>query len=74
MRVKKILLPKWVPWLVLIIVFFTVLLFYSELKSQENPNFTSFLITLVMLVFILFVLFFISYRQIPYLLLAEVKK
>jgi len=74
MRVKKILLPKWVPWFVLIIVFFTVLLFYSELKIQENPNFTSFLIALIMLVFILFVLFFISYRQVPYLLLTEVRK
>jgi phosphatidylserine synthase len=74
MKVKKILLPKWVPWFVLIIIFFTVLLFYSELKTQENPNFTSFLITLIMLVFILFVLFFVSYRQIPYLLLAEVRK
>jgi len=74
MKVKKILLPKWVPWFVLIIVFFSVLLFYSELKTQENPNFTSFLIALIMFVFILFVLFFVSYRQIPYLLLAEVKK
>jgi phosphatidylglycerophosphate synthase len=74
MKVKKILLPKWVPWFVLVITFFTVLLFYSELKDQQNPNFTSFIITVIMFVFILFVLFFVSYRQIPYLLLAEVKK
>jgi phosphatidylglycerophosphate synthase len=74
MKVKKILLPKWVPWFVLVITFFTVLLSYSELKTQQNPNFTSFIITVIMFVFILFVLFFVSYRQIPYLLLAEVKK
>jgi uncharacterized membrane protein len=74
MKVKKILLPKWVPWFVLVITFFTVLLFYSELKAQQNPNFTSFIITVIMFVFILFVLFFVSYRQIPYLLLGEVKK
>jgi phosphatidylglycerophosphate synthase len=74
MKVKKILLPKWVPWFVLVITFFTVLLSYSELKTQQNPNFTSFIITVIMFVFILFVLFFVSYRQIPYLLLTEVKK
>ena len=74
MKVKKILLPKWVPWFVLVIAFFTVLLSYSELKTQQNPNFTSFIITVIMFVFILFVLFFVSYRQIPYLLLTEVKK
>jgi len=74
MKVKKILLPKWVPWFIMAITFFVVLLSYSELKTQENPNFTSFIITLIMFVFILFVLFFVSYRQIPYLLLAEVKK
>jgi phosphatidylglycerophosphate synthase len=74
MKVKKILLPKWIPWFVLVITFFTVLLSYSELKTQQNPNFTSFIITVIMFVFILFVLFFVSYRQIPYLLLAEVKK
>jgi len=74
MKVKKILLPKWVPWFVLVVVFLCILLFYSELKAQETPNFTSFLITLILFVFILFVLFFVSYRQIPYLLLAEVKK
>jgi len=74
MKVKKILLPKWVPWFVLVIVFFTVLLSYSELKTQKSSNFTSLLITLIMLLFILFVLFFVSYRQVPYLLLAEVKK
>jgi len=74
MKVKKILLPKWIPWFVLVIAFFTVLLFYSELRTQQNQNFTSFIITLLMLLFILFVLFFVSYRQIPYLLLTEVKK
>jgi phosphatidylglycerophosphate synthase len=74
MKVKKILLPKWVPWFVLVITFFTVLLSYSELKTQQNPNFTSFIITVIMFVFILFVLFLVSYRQIPYLLLTEVKK
>jgi phosphatidylserine synthase len=74
MKVKKILLPKWVPWFVLVITFFTVLLFYSELRTQQNPNFTGFIITLLILLFILFVLFFVSYRQIPYLLLTEVKK
>jgi uncharacterized membrane protein len=74
MRVKKILLPKWIPWFVLVITFFAVLLFYSELKTQQNPNFTSFIITMIIIVFILFVLFFVSYRQIPYLLLTEVKK
>jgi len=74
MKVKKILLPKWVPWFVLVITFFTALLSYSELKDQQNPNFTSFIITVIMFVFILFVLFFVSYRQIPYLLLTEVKK
>jgi len=74
MKVKKILLPKWVPWFVLVVVFLCILLFYFELKTQETPNFTSFLITLILFVFILFVLFFVSYRQIPYLLLAEVKK
>jgi hypothetical protein len=73
-RVKKILLPKWIPWFVLIVVFLCMLLSYSELRAQPNPNFTSFLITLIMLVFILFVLFFVSYRQIPYLLLTEVRK
>ena len=74
MKVKKILLPKWIPWFVLIVAFLSMLLLYSELKKQETPNFTSFLITLILFVFILFVLFFVSYRQIPYLLLAEVKK
>jgi phosphatidylglycerophosphate synthase len=74
MKVKKILLPKWVPWFVLVITFFTVLLSYSELKTQQNPNFTSFIITVIMFVFILFVLFFVSYRQIPYLLLTEAKR
>ncbi|MDT7858879.1 MAG: hypothetical protein RQ930_02430 [Candidatus Aenigmarchaeota archaeon] len=74
MKVKKILLPKWVPWFVLVIAFFTVLLSYSELKTKQNPNFTSFIITIIMFVFILFVLFLVSYRQIPYLLLTEVKK
>jgi hypothetical protein len=74
MKVKKILLPKWIPWFVLAITFFTVLLSYSELKTQQNPNFTSFIITIILFVFILFILFFVSYRQIPYLLLTEVKK
>jgi len=74
MKIKKILLPKWIPWFVLVITFFVVLLSYSELKAQQNPNFTSFIITLILFVFILFVLFFVSYRQIPYLLLTEVKK
>jgi phosphatidylglycerophosphate synthase len=74
MKVKKILLPKWVPWFVLVITFFTVLLSYSELKTQQNPNFTSFIITVIMFVFILFVLFFVSYRQVPYLLLTEAKR
>jgi uncharacterized membrane protein len=74
MRTKKVLLPKWIPWFVLVITFFVVLLFYSELKTKQNPDFTSFIITIIILVFILFVLFFVSYRQIPYLLLTEVKK
>jgi hypothetical protein len=74
MKIKKILLPKWVPWFFLVVVFFYVLLSYSELKTQANSNFTSFLITLILFAFILSVLFFISYRQIPYLLLTEVKK
>jgi len=74
MRIKKILLPKWVPWFVSIIVFLSMLLFYYELRNQETPNFTSFLIALILLGFILFTLFFVSYRQIPYLILSEVRK
>jgi phosphatidylglycerophosphate synthase len=74
MKIKKILLPKWVPWFVLVIVFLSALLSFLELRARENRNFTSFLITLILLVFILSVLFFVSYKQIPYLLLVEVRK
>jgi len=74
MKIKKILLPKWVPWFVLVIVFLSALLSFLELRAQENRNFTRFLITLILLVFILSVLFFVSYKQIPYLLLVEVRK
>lgn len=74
MKVKKILLPKWVAWFVLIIVFITVLLSYNELRTSGSKDYTSFLLTLILLTFIVIVIFFISYRQIPYLLLMEVRK
>ncbi len=74
MRIKKILLPKWVPWFVLVVSIFSILLVYYGLGEQKNITSKTFLITLIMFAFIIFVLFFISYRQVPYLILLEVRK
>jgi len=73
MKVKNILLPKWVAWFVLIILLIVFIqLYYSFSQSKISPF--ELVSTLLLFAIIVFVLFFVSYRQIPYMLLMEVRK
>jgi len=73
MKVKNILLPKWVAWFVLIILLIVFIqLYYSFSQNKISPF--ELISTLLLFAIIVFVLFFVSYRQIPYMLLMEVRK
>jgi len=73
MKVKNILLPKWVAWFVLIIFLIVfVQLYYSFSQNKISPF--ELISTVLLFAIIVFVLFFVSYRQIPYMLLMEVRK
>ena len=71
MNLKRVYLPKWIPWFVLILALLTIAFGYYELQ-QNQENFDNFIFSILIFVVIVFVLFFVSYRQIPYLL-VEVK-
>jgi len=67
------LLPKWVAWFVLIIFLIVFIqLYYSFSQNKISPF--ELISTLLLFAIMVFVLFFVSYRQIPYMLLMEVKK
>ncbi|MEM0333714.1 MAG: hypothetical protein QXX30_04640 [Candidatus Aenigmatarchaeota archaeon] len=73
MKLKKIILPKWVAWFVLVIFLLVSLQMYYAYSNQKVSPF-DLISTIILFVIVLFVLFFVSYKQIPYLLLMEVKK
>ena len=73
MKLKKIILPKWVAWFVLIIFLLLSVQMYYAYSNQKVSPFDLISILLLFSI-IVFVLFFVSYKQIPYLLLMEVKK
>ncbi|MCS7093693.1 MAG: hypothetical protein RMJ18_00700 [Candidatus Aenigmarchaeota archaeon] len=73
MKVKKILLPKWVAWFVFLIFLIVFIQMYYYYYNQKISPF-EFFSTIALFLVIAVVLFFVSYRQIPYLLLMEVKK
>jgi len=72
-KLKKIILPKWVAWFVLIIFLLLSVQMYYAYSNQKVSPFDLISILLLFSI-IVFVLFFVSYKQIPYLLLMEVKK
>jgi len=71
MKVKKAYLPKWVAWFLLVIFVFTILFMYIQFQ-KKSISFDNFLYIVMLLLIILIVIFFVSYRQIPYLIM-EVK-
>ncbi len=70
-KLRKLFLPKWVPWFIFLLSLLVIIFEYYEL-SIEKRDFTDFLFSILILTMITVAVFFVTYRHIPYLLL-EVK-
>ena len=67
---KKVFLPKWVAWfVVLIFVIVISLTYYQTFVLNQKPKFDFYVSTLV-LAFIAAVILYVSYKQVPYLLIG----
>jgi len=66
--VKKVFLPKWIPWFILLIAVMSITFSFFQIDEKGVENFVYILLLLGTVVFVMFL---ITYRQIPYLLIEE---
>ena len=69
MKLKKVYMPKWVAWFMLII--FIPILIFTEYEAffGEQPNLSMGIMMLFLFGGIIVMIFLVAYRKLPYLLI-----
>ena len=70
----KAFIPKWVAWFTLVIAILVIMFGYYETFCTHTQNVSSFIFSTVIMVFVAGVIFYVSYYNIPYLVLQGVSK
>ena len=72
MKMRKVFLPTWVAWFLLVIFIIVLAFVYYQTFYLHEETISSFIFSIILMAFILLVVFYVVYRQVPYLLLQEV--
>ena len=68
-KLKKVYMPKWVAWFILIMILPMLVLIEYEAFFGREPFPLMGIVTGFMLFLVILMLFLISYRKLPYLLI-----
>ncbi|MCD6371576.1 MAG: hypothetical protein J7L39_02550 [Candidatus Aenigmarchaeota archaeon] len=71
MKLRKIFLPKWTAWFIaLLLLIILIFDYYEKFISEPKDNLEFYFTAIIFGLIVAFVLF-ISYKQIPYLLIGR---